>query len=521
MSGTISARQNQTNIDSLLEIVKSGDANENTFLQVTTYYFSQSNYEKALEYSEKGIKLSDNNESVIKGELLLIHAYINVNWGLSQKALIDFTEVKQIGLKTRNSKLIFGGFHGLGRAYINLGMNNKAIDELTKGLDYSNDSTEKRIIGIMNNALGLAYSNIGNNEKALYHIKIFEKISRDISDTIATMYAFINEGKIYKSENNYTKAFEKFRIAEEINCNMNNDQASVVLFGNYAELLYEQKQYKKAIEQLRKGIIICNKNRMSKAQKDNYKLMIDNYLKLDEKDSAINYYNKLIALKDSVYENDKTNIIKYIKAQQTIQQRIKESEILAQKLYNRNLLLSLSSGMIILILILIYVLYSRYQLKTNIHNEEKKELSQNLDEKNRELVGKLLSENQKLVARNKLVKHLDDYIENTTSKEVAIALETTKSELIKNNPTAFSWDNFKVYFEQVHPDFFQKLTNPNYRLTINELRHCSYMKMNLSTKEIASLLNVSDRAVQMARYRIKKKLGLTADQDLIAYILGL
>jgi len=521
MSGTISARQNQTNIDSLLEIVKSGDANENTFLQATTYYFSQSNYEKALEYSEKGIKLSDNNESVIKGELLLIHAYINVNWGLSQKALIDFTEVKQIGLKTRNSKLIFGGFHGLGRAYINLGMNNKAIDELTKGLDYSNDSTEKRIIGIMNNALGLAYSNIGNNEKALYHIKIFEKISRDISDTVATMYAFINEGKIYKSENNYTKAFEKFRIAEEINCNMNNDQASVVLFGNYAELLYEQKQYKKAIEQLQKGIVICNKNKMSKAQKDNYKLVINNYLKLGEKDSAINYYNKLIALKDSVYENDKTNIIKYIKAQQTIQQRIKESEILAQKLYNRNLLLSLSSGMIILILILIYVLYSRYQLKTNIHNEEKKELSQNLDEKNRELVGKLLSENQKLVARNKLVKHLDDYIENTTSKEVAIALETTKSELIKNNPTAFSWDNFKVYFEQVHPDFFQKLTNPNYRLTINELRHCSYMKMNLSTKEIASLLNVSDRAVQMARYRIKKKLGLTADQDLIAYILGL
>ena len=84
------------------------------------------------------------------------------------------------------------------------------------------------------------------------------------------------------------------------------------------------------------------------------------------------------------------------------------------------------------------------------------------------------------------------------------------------------WDQLKLHFERVHPCFFQDLENAFTNLTANEKRHCAYIKLNLSTKEIASLLNVSDKSVQMARYRMKKKMMIEPETELqeVIYALG-
>jgi len=67
---------------------------------------------------------------------------------------------------------------------------------------------------------------------------------------------------------------------------------------------------------------------------------------------------------------------------------------------------------------------------------------------------------------------------------------------------------FDVNFERVHVDFFNSLLDLNPELTKRELRLCAFVKMGLSNKEIAPLLNISVRGVETGRYRIRKKLGI-------------
>lgn len=80
------------------------------------------------------------------------------------------------------------------------------------------------------------------------------------------------------------------------------------------------------------------------------------------------------------------------------------------------------------------------------------------------------------------------------------------------------WKEFDIYFNQVDQNFFQSLLNQHPELTKNDLRMCSLIRINLSTKEIAFLLNISNRAVEQGRYRLKKRLGLGKEEDLNRYI---
>jgi ligand-binding sensor domain-containing protein/DNA-binding CsgD family transcriptional regulator len=82
------------------------------------------------------------------------------------------------------------------------------------------------------------------------------------------------------------------------------------------------------------------------------------------------------------------------------------------------------------------------------------------------------------------------------------------------------WKEFDIYFNQVDQDFFQSLLANHPKLTKNDLRMCSLIRINLNTKEIAFLLNVSTRAVEQGRYRLKKRLGLEKEDDLDKYITG-
>lgn len=80
------------------------------------------------------------------------------------------------------------------------------------------------------------------------------------------------------------------------------------------------------------------------------------------------------------------------------------------------------------------------------------------------------------------------------------------------------WDKFRLHFEQVHPAFFQQLAVQYPQLTVHEQKTLAYIRINLSTKDIARLLNIEGKSVKMIKYRLKKKLNLTEDMDLENFV---
>jgi len=81
------------------------------------------------------------------------------------------------------------------------------------------------------------------------------------------------------------------------------------------------------------------------------------------------------------------------------------------------------------------------------------------------------------------------------------------------------WEQFENLYDQAHSDFFKRLKDDFPLLTPSDLRLCAYLRMNLSSKEIAPLLNISVRGVEERRYRLRKRLDLRSDQNLTELIM--
>ncbi len=81
------------------------------------------------------------------------------------------------------------------------------------------------------------------------------------------------------------------------------------------------------------------------------------------------------------------------------------------------------------------------------------------------------------------------------------------------------WENFSKHFDKVQSDFLVELKEKHPTITGNELKLCAYLRMNLSTKEIAQLLNISVRGVEISRYRLRKKLQIASETSLFDYLI--
>ena len=83
------------------------------------------------------------------------------------------------------------------------------------------------------------------------------------------------------------------------------------------------------------------------------------------------------------------------------------------------------------------------------------------------------------------------------------------------------WEHFAHHFDQVHVNFLKHLREQFPQLSSNDYKLCAYLRMNLSTKEIAPLMNISVRGVEGSRYRLRRKINLPNDANLTAFILNL
>ena len=152
-----------------------------------------------------------------------------------------------------------------------------------------------------------------------------------------------------------------------------------------------------------------------------------------------------------------------------------------------------------------------YQTIKQMYVKEKDLMGKIIDQKTRELSGNTLQ----LINKNELMLK----IKNLLDKEKLSSNIRQVLKLIKSNTNLDSqWDRFKLHFEEVHPNFFHILKSNFLQLSDHDLRICAYIKMSLNNKEIMTLLNISPKGLETARYRLKKKLNLSRSENLNDFV---
>jgi DNA-binding CsgD family transcriptional regulator len=144
--------------------------------------------------------------------------------------------------------------------------------------------------------------------------------------------------------------------------------------------------------------------------------------------------------------------------------------------------------------------------------------NQQLEEDFRNKSNELAASTMSIIKKNELLSHIKDQLATVKSiDDVKPIIKTVNKSLNQNQ----NWEIFKETFENIDTEFFKNLKKRHSNLSPNDLKVCAYLRLNLTSKEIAQLINISPKSVEVKRYRLRKKLNLQNDENLIDYILSI
>ncbi|WP_165730692.1 triple tyrosine motif-containing protein [Polaribacter sp. 20A6] len=148
------------------------------------------------------------------------------------------------------------------------------------------------------------------------------------------------------------------------------------------------------------------------------------------------------------------------------------------------------------------------QIIMKLNNDK---LRVDIESKSRELASSTMN----IIKKNDFLNTIKTELANSESKDISKVVKI----IDKNLNNTDDWKMFQEAFNNADKNFLKKVKDKHTSLTPNDLRLCAYLRLNLSSKEIAPLLNISPRSVEVKRYRLRKKMGLAHDENLTNYIL--
>ncbi|MCB0570816.1 MAG: carbohydrate kinase [Phaeodactylibacter sp.] len=149
--------------------------------------------------------------------------------------------------------------------------------------------------------------------------------------------------------------------------------------------------------------------------------------------------------------------------------------------------------------------------------EKAEELKKEVRRYNKELAASKLQ----LDAANKFLADVRASIQKAEGAHALPELAKLLQQIDTRLNNSRDWEDFEIHFGLLHNDFFEKLNSICPGMSLQELKMCAYLKMKLSTKEMASRLGLSIRGTETCRYRLRQKLGLSKRENLLAFLEAL
>jgi len=497
-------------------------------------FYRKSDYQEALYYFKSAIKTGDS--------MVIAHCYSNigslyVNLGKNNIASEYYFKALRINENNNFEEGIADVRLNLANVFISLGEYNSALDFQIKSLQYFQDNDYKTETGYCLSNIGLVYLELKEIDTALYYFNRALEINTQTKDQHGIIGSMINIAHANIKKGEFSLALTKLEKARLL-CVKTDDNYFLTKCLLSEIVIYEELgDIKEAIKLGLEALQIANEMELLNVALDAnthlFRLYEDEG---DYKNSIVHYkyYNKL---KDSVYTIDKAKAIQNLKIQYETEQKEQQISILEEenefnekiKLY----LLITSIALLLTVIISIYTFYlkirnSKHKLqisKTERQKQElelaKKALENESLEKDLELRHKELATNAMNLIRNieinsKLFEELNNLLPTANDDQKEKIREIIRSNKILSQDKG--WKEFELRFGQVHKSFYQNLSQRFPDLSPNEKKLCAFLRLNMSTKDIALLTYRSVNTINQARKRLRKKMDLPSSVNLITYL---
>lgn len=375
-------------------------------------------------------------------------------------------------------------------------------------------------IGMYAVNLGFVLNKSGRLKEASNYLKIAMPLIKHKQNVLIPAKYALGENLFLRGDHTAAEAY-LLKILPEMDA-LEFLEHKTSLFLILSKIAEESKDYQKAIMYATRA---GNPNNSLESQIDIHAHLAELYMENSEYNKAWLHKDSLLFLKDSLFLSKsmdqfesnrvKLNIVNYEKELHENNKRF---------MAERRLFYSLLAGALLLLLFLIWIWRNgviKFKQKKIIADRNQKikmlELEQELEARNRKLAVKALN----LSSRNEMLADIIKNIKNQPDLAGKPELLRYVSQLNKHIKNESQWDDFFTHFEEANHGFLSALKTKHPNLRSNDIRFLSYVYMNLSIKEMSSLLNITTDACRKRKERISKKMGLHETSELYSYLSGL
>lgn len=363
---------------------------------------------------------------------------------------------------------------------------------------------------------------------------------RELKNPEHLAIAYSKLGSLAKAKRNLNEADKNYKLAVDILAG-SNSISSVLIAAEYIEVLNTKKDYGRALEIIKRVKALPVYHNANHADRSRFDVAAAEALdKTNNDKEAIEGLLRAIKVKDSLSKADagKYSAEMQAKFQTDIQHEKnmaltaknlglqKEQEAERTRMY---IYIAISLGIIIIIFAFARGQWIRARLRREElrqadnekalllqQHEHEKELTcaqkEVISEKERELASSALKMANYQDSLQQIIDHFDDgHIRSVSDARNALEVFRKQKDYLKQ---------FETRFNALHPDFGQLLLSRYENLTRNDIEFCSLLKLKLSNKEIAQLLQISPESATTKKYRIKKKMGIPDDANFEKTLAG-
>lgn len=452
--------------------------------------------------------------------------------GYFTEAMRYYMPALALSEQSGNSRHISKTNNNLGILYQITNNYPKAIDHFKRVLEVEKRPLDRAFA--LNN-IGIVLKAMGQLDSALYYYQIAKSAYETGHYPQGIAPVNNNIGVVLRIKGRLPEALHSFREALVLYRKLGDVESSARTLANIGSALTADKQYQAAYDSLMLALPMAQSQKALVTQMDITQYLHELFSQKGEYAKAYEWLGKHKIISDSLRKVQLQDELETVRRNFERDQKLTllEKDVQLERMKN-TIWSAFTIGLVALLLLSLFALFqTRKRRKAEASAQEKEiarfraeELARDLREtilqedlahKSRELASQTLH----LVQKNELLQSVAEQLSDVGKMPSSNGgqLRSIQRMVVSNLNDAEQWAVFKRHFEAVHPEYFQRLLQQYPQLTAHDLRYCAYLRMNLSTKDIAALLNITIRGVETHRHRLRKKLQMEGDRDLVAWAM--